>query len=341
MRYPEFLKENGTIGYVAPSFGAATEPYKSQFIRAVEIFEREGYKSDFGPNVFAGEGIGISNTPEKCGAELTEWYCSKKNDVLISVGGGELMCETLDYVDFKKIRRAKPKWYMGYSDNTNFNFLLPMLCDTAAFYAPCVSSFAMEPRHEAVQDAFDMLSGKKLTVHGYKKWELHEVDSPDAPFLPYNVTEPTRVVPYNWDKTPISGRMIGGCLDCLANLVGTDFDRVKKFSERYKDDGIIWFMEACDLNVFSMRRALWEMKHAGWFDHVNAFLIGRPYNYGQKMIGLDQYEAVLGILRDYDVPVIMDCDLGHLPPMIPMINGGYGTVKPYGRNNIKVEFELK
>ena len=27
MRYPEFLSEGGTIGFVAPSFGCATEPY--------------------------------------------------------------------------------------------------------------------------------------------------------------------------------------------------------------------------------------------------------------------------------------------------------------------------
>ena len=36
MRYPEFLKENGTIGFVAPSFGAATEPYRSAFVNALK-----------------------------------------------------------------------------------------------------------------------------------------------------------------------------------------------------------------------------------------------------------------------------------------------------------------
>ena len=36
MRYPEFLKENGTIGFVAPSFGCATEPYISRFDSALE-----------------------------------------------------------------------------------------------------------------------------------------------------------------------------------------------------------------------------------------------------------------------------------------------------------------
>lgn len=49
-------------------------------------------------------------------------YESNVNDVLISCGGGELMCEILPYVDFDRIKAAKPKWYLGYSDNTNFTF---------------------------------------------------------------------------------------------------------------------------------------------------------------------------------------------------------------------------
>ena len=31
MRYPEFLSEGGIIGFVAPSFGCATEPYITGF----------------------------------------------------------------------------------------------------------------------------------------------------------------------------------------------------------------------------------------------------------------------------------------------------------------------
>ena len=34
MRFPEFLKPDGTIGFVAPSFGCSTEPYKTSFVNA-------------------------------------------------------------------------------------------------------------------------------------------------------------------------------------------------------------------------------------------------------------------------------------------------------------------
>ena len=40
------------------------------------------------------------------------------------------MCEILPYIDFEKIRNSEPKWFFGYSDNTNLIFLLATLCDT-------------------------------------------------------------------------------------------------------------------------------------------------------------------------------------------------------------------
>lgn len=52
MRYPAFLPEQGTIGFVAPSFGAYIEPYHTAFLAALEQFKREGFQVDLGPNCF-------------------------------------------------------------------------------------------------------------------------------------------------------------------------------------------------------------------------------------------------------------------------------------------------
>ena len=82
MRYPEFLSEGGTIGFVAPSFGCATEPYKTAFGMTIKRFEKEGYTIELGPNCYEDKGIGISNTPQECGKELTQMYESNVNDVL-------------------------------------------------------------------------------------------------------------------------------------------------------------------------------------------------------------------------------------------------------------------
>lgn len=364
MRYPKFLEENGIIGFVAPSFGCQIEPYYTAFGNALQKFKGMGYNVDLGPNCYAGEGIGISNMPEKCAEELMEYYQSDKNDCLISCGGGELMCEILGHMDFDVLKKAEPKWYMGYSDNTNMTYLLATLCDTASIYGPCASTFGMEQWHPSIQDAFNVLTGKVNEVHGYDKWEKESMKNEENPLAPYHVTEPRvlksfcgrtelvwetvesqddknsadiRRIMADGEKVTIYGRLLGGCMDCLVNLLGTKFDKTVEFAERYKEDGIIWFLEACDLNVFSIRRAMWQMEQAGWFQYVKGFLIGRPYCFGQEMMGLDAYQAVLEVAGSKNVPVIMDIDLGHLAPMMPIITGSMAKVNVCG-NDICIKY---
>lgn len=352
MRYPEFLKKNGIIGFVAPSFGCAIEPYKSTFDNAQNKWKQMGYQLDLGPNCYEGKGIGISNTPRACGEELTKYYVSDKNHCLISCGGGELMCETLNYVDFEAIKKAAPKWYLGYSDNTNMTFLLATLCDTASIYGPCVGAFGMEPWHRAVEDTFSLLKGEKTEFDSYDFWEKESLKDGEHPFLPYNCTEKVEIKIFVPDeenlKTTVlkegesayaEGRLLGGCMDCLVNLTGTKFDKVKEFIQRYKEDGIIWFLEACDLNVFAIRRAMWQMEQAGWFSQVKGFIIGRPLS-GEEMMGLDHYAAVLSIAAKYRVPVFMDADLGHLPPAMPFVTGSYAKVEGKdGKLHVSMKFE--
>ena len=348
MKYPAFLKENGTIGFVAPSFGCSFDPYLSAFKNAQKKWQEMGYKMDLGPNCYEGKGIGISNTPKKCGQELTEYYLRKENDCLISCGGGELMCEILPYVDFEKIKKAEPKWYMGYSDNTNMTYLLTTLCDTASIYGPCAATFGMEPWHDAVSDAFSLLKGEKLQFESYGKWEKESLKSEEQPLLPYHCTEELQIRLFqmgregNYEECEsgqMEGRLIGGCMDCLVNLLGTEFDGTKAFTEKYKEDGFIWFLEACDLNVYSIRRAMWQMEHAGWFQYVKGFLIGRPLQ-GEEMFGLDRYEAVLATAAKHGVPVFMDVDLGHLAPTMPLVTGSYAKITGK-EGKLTVSMELK
>ncbi|MCR4960666.1 MAG: LD-carboxypeptidase [Lachnospiraceae bacterium] len=342
MRYPEFLKPGGTIGFVAPSFGCATEPYMTCFNAGLKRLNEMGYETVLGPNCRESKGIGKSNTPELCGAEVNEFFLNNNCDVIFSVGGGETMCEDLPFFDLEGIKKAAPKWYMGYSDNTNLTFILPTLCDTAAVYGPCAAEFGMEPLHPAVLDAFSLVEGKKLTFNNYDGWESEQLKSEEQPLLPYNINEPyAQIVAGNKELAKeFSGRFIGGCLDILVQFPGTPFDGVKAFNERYKEEGIIWFIESCDLNVMSVRRALWQLDQAGWFEHVKGFLVGRPVNYADEFLGYGMHDAVTDMLSKFNVPIIMDIDLGHMSPQMPFISGGYGTVRTTEKT-IAIEYELR
>lgn len=338
MRIPEFLKKGDTIGFVAPAFGCNIEPYKSAFQNAIKKFGEHGFQTDVGPNCYAGEGIGISNTPQKCAEEINVYFSKKEPKALLSCGGGELMCEILEYVDFERIAKEEAKWFMGYSDNTNLTFLLATLCDTAAVYGPNAPAFGMEPWHESLYDAFAVLKGERMRVQNYPFWEKESKKDEKHPFLPYYVTEKSIIKAVPAEKITMSGRLLGGCLDCLGTLVGTKYDRVAEFVSKYAEDGIIWYMEACELNVMDIRRKLWQLDQAGWFQNTKGFLIGRPMHFGEELFGVNQYSAVTDILEKYHVPILMDLDIGHIPPMMPVINGACATVN-YSENEVSILYK--
>ncbi len=371
------MKMGGTVGFAAPSFGCSTEPYRSCFDASLKMWNDLGYKTKLGPNCYAGDGIGISSTPASCGMELTDMYTDAASDILLSCGGGELMCEILDHVDFERIKKAVPKWYMGYSDNTNFTFTLTTLCDVASIYGPCANEYGMSTLHPSLSDAMKILTDtdKSITLagddstagdddtagvvsyefSGYGMWERDDGRDEEHPYVPYNLTEKTILHRFICDGKPLprdpalriepesigmSGRLLGGCLDCLVNLCGTKYDRVGQFAGKYASDGILWFLEACDLNVFSIRRAMWELKSAGWFEHASGFVIGRPLHFDEPMMGLDQYMAVYDVISDLEVPILMDADIGHLSPMVPLITGSLAKISATD-NEWTVKMELK
>ncbi|MFQ7288186.1 MAG: hypothetical protein ACLRPV_04380 [Lacrimispora saccharolytica] len=174
-------------------------------------------------------------------------------------------------------------------------------------------------------------------VHGYDQWEKESLKDTEHPLEPYHVTEPRVLRRFPDQDVEFSGRLLGGCVDCL---VTASRGQVTGYRNLWKSTKAMLVPGNCELNVMALRRAFWQMEHAGWFRYTKGFLIGRPLVHGQEMMGLDQYQAVMGILEHYQVPVIMDVDLGHLPPMMPLITGSYGTVSVKG-NDIRVHMELK
>lgn len=375
MRYPEFLKDFGAIGCIAPSFGSTRPIDVAQHDAAIGCFEGLGYSYVEGPNCRLNQGEGRSNTATECAKEVNDFFINDKADVIFAAGGGELMCEILPYVDFEGIKKARPKWYMGYSDNTNLTFLLPTLCDIAAIYGSGIKAFGQLPWHQCMYDQLALIRGEKFSVSNYDGFEGARYESENF-LAPFGISEPYKQIIYNpADKAVegacavakeeaagevcaavkeetagevcakddsgvnFSGRAIGGCIDSLNVLCGTEYDRVKEFVNKYKEDGIVWFLEDCELMPFQVRRILFQFEKAGWFENVKGFIFGRPLS-GRDATGFTHEDAIVGILSKYNVPIVMETDLGHLPPRIPYVSGGLCNVNAKG-NSFSIEFDLK
>ena len=319
MRFPPYLSKGDKIALVAPSFGCVTEPYMTRLHVAIERMEKEGFLVEEGPNVWRADGVACSASGEERTQEIMDAFESDAK-LILSVGGGETMCEMLPYLDFERLCRADPKWFMGFSDNTNLTFLLATLCDTAAVYGPCAPSFFQKKWRCGEKDAFDLLRGQ-THFEGYHKWALPR--KPTKPLESYRLSQPKVILPIDYEE-PVEGEG-EGCLDCLINLCGTKYDRVKEVLAAHKE-GVIWFLEACDLNALALRRAYFQLREAGWFKNVKAFLLGRPLSAREEILGVDRFNAAKDMLGDLGAPILCDVDLGHLAPSMPIKVGAKAKV---------------
>ena len=337
MKKINYLKEKGKISLVAPSFGCTTEPYKTRLVEAIKKLEEMGFTIDKGPNIFLANSPCRSNTPKKCAKEFMDAYLSD-SDAIISVGGGEVMNEILPYINFEKIKKTPHKFFMGFSDNTNLTYTLATISEIPTIYGPNACAYAFPLKYDS-KDALDLLLNKTNVIEGYPVWNRYPTKS-ENPLKENEYKEEKVIRPYpKKDYLVMEGRLLGGCLDCLVNLCGTKFDKTKEYIEKYKDDGIIFFMEPCELNVVSIQRALFQLKQAGWFKYVKGFIFGRPLAcYKQKMFNISHYRAIKEHLKGFNVPILMDADLGHFDPSMPIVTGVKAKVE-YINKNIRITYE--
>lgn len=82
------------------------------------------------------------------------------------------------------------------------------------------------------------------------------------------------------------------------------------------------------------------MKECGWFKYCNGIIIGRPDGYSdtKDFTIKDALEKIF-----YNIPVIYDADIGHVPPQLQLINGSYAKVEydSNGKFSIHQKMDIK
>lgn len=334
MRYPENLKVGDTIGICAPSDGIV-EPEKIEKLnKAIEQLESMGYK------VVETESVrkSVKGRSAKASKRVEEFMSLMKNDdvkLILYAGGGDFLMEMLEELDFEEISKMKPKWTQGFSDITTISFPLNIISDMPSIYCDAVKDYAMKPLYRNLIDALKIASGEEIIQNSFQKHSSGKEDNAD---YTYNLELETKWENITGQKEIVmQGRAIGGCLDCVDTLIGTKFDKVQEYIKKYKDDGIIWFLECFEMNTPQLERILWKMKNAGYFENCKGIIFGRSF------IMREDYEltfnqACIEVLGGLNIPIITNADIGHVPPQLAMVNGailkitsqnGKGTVETF------------
>jgi len=174
----------------------------------------------------------------------------------------------------------------------------------------------------------------------YDKYEIEDLTHQEGKFaVGFNLTENSYWKELNnKENIEFCGRIIGGCLDILINIIGTKYDKVNEFVDKYYKDGFIWYFESCDLNLLSQLRAYLQIQNSSWLRNVKGILIGRPLK-KESMYGYDYETIRKDAFKNISCPIIYDCDIGHLPPQIPIVNGSIATVK-YSNKKGTIQYKL-
>lgn len=323
MEYPEFLKLGDTIGITAISKGITEEHKLKRLDNAIKYFEEKGFKIVETPNVRTCV-KGRSSTGKERAKEFMALWMDENVKAIIMVAGGDYAIEMLEYLDFAEMKKCKPKWIQGFSDVTTIGYLLPTCLDIASIYADNFINYGMRPVHESLDRAIEVMMGKTTVQHSYNTYQSGYLEyGLEDYFKPYQLEEKVEWKNLKGDgKIKISGRTIGGCLDIVTNFVGTSYDNVKKFISKYKNDGIIWFLEVFELTSPQIYWHLWKFKNAGYFENCKGIVFGRTATCREEY-GVTFEDSLKDALMDLDIPVIYDMDFGHRPPQIAMVNGGY------------------
>ena len=154
----------------------------------------------------------------------------------------------------------------------------------------------------------------------------------------YNLTD--KVVWKTLDNKPatIKGRIFAGCLDIISELAGTKYDGTETFIGKYKNDGIIWAFDNCDLSKEQLIRTLWKLNELGYFKHCNGIIFGRCGN-DNSYLEYDMETCLKdSVLSKLNIPIIYDADISHKGPSMTIINGSIATIKcENGKGEISFE----
>lgn len=317
MNYPKFLKKGSTIGICALSNGVKDK--LKEYECAINILTREGYKIIETPSVRT-TSININNELERVN-EFNYLMNNDKVDMILISRGGDFLYTILPNLELNKIVSC-PKWIMGYSDPTSILFSITTKYDIATFYG--FNSTSYENIDLCVENNLNIIKGNIIKQNSFSKYLDYNKTSYDVKWLGSN------------DSLSIKGRIIGGCIEVLKDLVGTDFHDINKFNNNYKNDGIIWYFDIYEMNANDFYRTLLQFKYNGWFKNVKGILVSRINNRKEEYLTYE--EAIKKALPN--IPYITEMCFGHTYPKMTLINGSIATINYYN-NQGSIEFELR
>lgn len=322
MIYPDNLKKGDIIKIISPSNGVKNKKI-NLYENALNNLERFGF-SVIEDKYVRSSINGVSSTAKNRAVEFNKAIDNKNIKALIACSGGDYIIQILELIKYKNILN-NVKWIQGQSDITSLIFYITTKYDIATIYSFNAKTFGVDNLPQS------MIENNIKFLMGYRPMQIE-----------YGFKFSDEKMQQSWEcitnYSPIKGRIIGGCLDCLKDIIGTKFDNVKKFINKYKDDGIVWYFDVAEMTNEDILRTMWQFKNAGWFDGCNGVLFGRIKNqitYNNTSLA----DAIRYNLDKLNVPILINVDIGHTDPVFTIINGSIIKIEKKDKYIMETFFE--
>jgi muramoyltetrapeptide carboxypeptidase len=300
---PPALRAGDSIGIVAP----ASSFKRDEFDVGCEALRRMGYKLVYSEDVFDHD-LYFAGSAARRTRELEEMFDRDDIKAIICARGGYGSNYLLERLDILKIS-AKPKVFIGYSDQTT---LLTHFCDAAnmvTFHGPMVA------KDFAKRDGVDVQSWQSA-VSGTENWQLE--------------------FPLNSGVKPLAvgsaeGVLYGGCLSMLVASLGTPYE--------IRTEGTILFVEDIATKPFQVDRMLMHLKLAGKLKGVRGIIFGEMLDCAQ--VPNQPYtleEVVMRVIGDLNVPVAYGLRSGHVSRQNITLPIGVSLLLNVGDSGVTLEF---
>ena len=275
----------------------------------------------------------IYDNPQARAEDLMEDFADKSIKAIISNIGGEDSSRTLRYIDLDVIK-SNPKIFLGFSDSTITHFLC-LKANLSSFYGTSLLvGFAENGgMHQYQVDSINrtLFSSNPIgeIKPNYEGWTSETLDWSDE-----SLQNIARKLEKNsgWNFLQGSGRakgkLIGGCMEVLESLKGTDF-----WADSSMWSNSILFLETSEDMPKPDYFRWWLRNYAeqGILRKANGIIIGRPYN---NEYVKEYNKELLKVLREEnltDMSVITEMDFGHTCPTLTIPYGATAEIDSLGK----------
>ncbi|MBN8592113.1 MAG: LD-carboxypeptidase [Anaerolineae bacterium] len=276
----------------------------------------------------------IAANPQARADDLMEAFADPSIRGIIATIGGDDSIRTLPYLDLEIIRQ-NPKVFMGFSDTT-ITHLACWKAGLGSFYGPSMMAGFGENGGlfpylaEAVRRT--LFSAEPLgVIHpNTDGWTVERLEWAE----PANQSIKRRLTPsdgWRWSGGAAArrGRLLGGCLEVLDWLRGTDY-----WPPLTDWQDAILFIETSEeapppQYVERMVRVLGAM---GVLQRLSGMLVGRPGG-AMPVTQFAEYDAAIErVVREelglHDLPIITRMDFGHTDPYFVLPYGALAEIDP-------------